>query len=378
MRAARWPLIVTAVLITAAIALGLWYGIAGHRTVTDAVARGDRVILRNLVSGDGPFTSDDYVTAADRAMGIAQWVLWCTALALLAGWIGDRQWGRLYDATARLLDAAVTGRWPLRAAAGAIVVAGLAWIAAGVLQRFPNSGDEYLLPLSGRHVRARARHQPGTSAPGVPGLPPHPAGGRPDLQRVPAGLAGGARRSPADRPAAVARQSAARGRAPVAHVDGRVPRDHEQKRSGGGGHRGSVAVLPLQQRVVLRAHVVRRAHPGLRLRGDPRHRRAARRVGGGGRRRARAGAAGAQLHDGVVRPAVRHGAGPRRPTGLAVAHGVRRRGAAVRPDLALVRGCDDGIAVRAGDGRRVRGVRPAVVPERVGRPRSRDHRPDTW
>ena len=143
MNTPRWPAVVSLALLIASSTLAMWYGADGHRAVAEAVARGDQSILRNLLTGDGPFTPADYIAAADHATWAVQGVLLGTVLALLVGRLGHRLWGPLYDATIRALDRAASARWAVRAAAGAILVLVLAWIAVSVLQRFPNSGDEF-------------------------------------------------------------------------------------------------------------------------------------------------------------------------------------------------------------------------------------------
>lgn len=117
-----------------------WYVLAGRTLILEAAAANRRAVLRNLLAGPGPFAPQDYLAAGDRlavALGLAAFAVACViALAPVA----YRPLGRMYDRWQRSPLGRWRALWPL--AVLALVAVVLVWLAVGVLDAFPNSGDE--------------------------------------------------------------------------------------------------------------------------------------------------------------------------------------------------------------------------------------------
>ena len=141
--ASRRGLIGPTVLVFASSALGAAYLAAGHQFVAHAYARGTGAVLRNILAGEGPFTLSDYLAASDALVWGAVVLGWLLAAVLFAGRYADPVMARVYRATFAAADWAVGHSRTVAAVAAIVVVGGLAWVAVDVLQRFPNSGDEY-------------------------------------------------------------------------------------------------------------------------------------------------------------------------------------------------------------------------------------------
>ena len=141
--ASRRSLIVAIVPALASSTLAAWYLAAGHQFVANAYARGTREVLRNLLAGEGPFTLSDYLAASDALVWGAVVLGWLLAALLFAGRYADPVMARVYRATLAAADWALGHSRTVGAVAAVVVAGGLAWVAVGVLQRFPNSGDEY-------------------------------------------------------------------------------------------------------------------------------------------------------------------------------------------------------------------------------------------
>lgn len=127
-------------LLGSAALVSTWYVLAGRSLVLDAVAANRRAILRNLLSGSGPFTAMDYLGAGDRLVIAAVTAAVIVAAVVALGPAADSALGRFYDFLQRLLRTRPRARWMF--AALLPVGLALAWLAAGVLGAFPNSGDE--------------------------------------------------------------------------------------------------------------------------------------------------------------------------------------------------------------------------------------------
>jgi hypothetical protein len=152
---------IAVVLAVAASTLAAWYVAAGHQFVANAFAGGERAVLRNLLAGEGPFALTDYVAAADACASGAVGLGWLLAAVLIAGRYADSMTARLYRATLAAADWAVRHSRAAGAVAALAAACGLAWIAVGVLQRFPNSGDEYCyLYQAGTFARGRVANTP--------------------------------------------------------------------------------------------------------------------------------------------------------------------------------------------------------------------------
>src|SRR5512137_2599295 len=150
MRAHRRFWIVVAALVAVVVAADAAYVAFGHAFVERAFERGTRATLRAIIPSWAPIPLADYLAAADRL------VVLCTLLALglvallIPGAYAQDAIGRAYDRIVRACDRLL--KRP-RLAVGALAAATflvLAWLATGVLQRFPNSGDEYCYLLQAR------------------------------------------------------------------------------------------------------------------------------------------------------------------------------------------------------------------------------------
>ncbi len=117
-----------------------WYILAGRTLILDAAAANRRAILRNLLAGPGPFAPQDYLAAGDRlALAVVLSALVLAGVVALAP-IAYRPLSRLCDGWLRLPLGRWRGLWLLAGLAPVAVF--LVWLAAGVLDAFPNSGDE--------------------------------------------------------------------------------------------------------------------------------------------------------------------------------------------------------------------------------------------
>jgi hypothetical protein len=141
--ASRRGLIGPTVLVFASSALGAAYLAAGHQFVAHAYARGTGAVLRNILAGEGPFTLSDYLAASDALVWGAVVLGWLLAAVLFAGRYADPVMARVYRAILAAADWAGGHSRTVGAVAAIVVAGGLAWVAVDVLQRFPNSGDEY-------------------------------------------------------------------------------------------------------------------------------------------------------------------------------------------------------------------------------------------
>jgi len=119
------------------------YLAAGHQFVANAYTRGTRAVLRNILAGEGPFALSDYLAASDAMVWGAVVLGWLLAAVLLAGRYADPVMARVYRATLDAADWVRGHSWTVGAVAAIVAAGGLAWVAVDVLQRFPNSGDEY-------------------------------------------------------------------------------------------------------------------------------------------------------------------------------------------------------------------------------------------
>lgn len=116
-----------------------WYVLAGRALILEAAATNRRGILRNLQAGPGPFTAQDYLAAGDRlVVAVVLAVVAIAAVVALAP-VADRYLARLYDGWLRAPQTRWRARWFAMLVPVALL---LVWLATGVLDAFPNSGDE--------------------------------------------------------------------------------------------------------------------------------------------------------------------------------------------------------------------------------------------
>lgn len=160
-RLGRWVRRASLGCLAASGAVAAWYLTAGHAFVTGVVAENRRAIRRALLAGDGPFTLADYVAAADGLV-VASVVVGLVLSAALAAWpVSDRPMARVYARAMGALDWCLARRRMCAVLGGAAVFAGVSLIALGVLQDFPNSGDEYCyLYQAGTFARGHVANTP--------------------------------------------------------------------------------------------------------------------------------------------------------------------------------------------------------------------------
>jgi hypothetical protein len=130
-------------LLAALVAAAALYLVFGHAFVTSAVEQGRRAVLRNVLSGAGPFTTRDYLSAADHLAGTV-FVVWLVIGGALAAWPrADRIMASVYRQALAIAERGAARRPVAIVVAAVLVLIVLIGIARGVLQGFPNSGDEY-------------------------------------------------------------------------------------------------------------------------------------------------------------------------------------------------------------------------------------------
>lgn len=129
--------------LAAAAAGGGLYAAFGRQLVGAAVAQGTRPILRILLTGAGPFTLPDYHAAADSIALTALITLAALGVALAFWPMADRRMPALYQWVCGLGVSCRMHRRPVVIVGSLLALIVLAWTARGVLDAFPNSGDEY-------------------------------------------------------------------------------------------------------------------------------------------------------------------------------------------------------------------------------------------
>jgi hypothetical protein len=130
-------------LLAALCAAGALYASRGHQFVAEAVTQGRRIVLRNLLAHAGPFTTQDYLSAADHLAG-AIFVVWLLIGGALVAWpLADRLMAGVYRRVSEFGEGGFARRPGAVAVGSIIVLVALIGIAQGVLRGFPNSGDEY-------------------------------------------------------------------------------------------------------------------------------------------------------------------------------------------------------------------------------------------
>ena len=150
MRRHRRFWIVVSLLVAAIVAVDAAYVAFGHAFVARAYERGARATLRAIIPSWAPFTLADYLAAADRLIVVYSLVALALVALLIPGAYAQNAIGRIYDRAVRMCEAALERPWLVVGALAAATFGVLAWIAARVLLRFPNSGDEYCYVLQAR------------------------------------------------------------------------------------------------------------------------------------------------------------------------------------------------------------------------------------
>jgi hypothetical protein len=150
MRAHRRFWIVVSLLVAAVLAFDAAYLAFGHAFVTRAFERGTRGTLRAIIPSWASFSLADYLAAADRLALVYSLIALALIAMLIPGAYAQGAIGRVYDRLTRACDAALKRPWITVSVLAAATFGLLAWIATGVLLRFPNSGDEYCYLLQAR------------------------------------------------------------------------------------------------------------------------------------------------------------------------------------------------------------------------------------
>ena len=131
-----------ALLAALAVAAALYLAF-GHPFITSAAEEGRRAVLRNLLSGGGPFTAQDYVASADHVAGTL-FIVWLAIGGALVAWpLADRAMEVTYRRAVAFGGRGLARKPVTLALSATLVLVVLIGIARGVLQDFPNSGDEY-------------------------------------------------------------------------------------------------------------------------------------------------------------------------------------------------------------------------------------------
>jgi hypothetical protein len=142
--------IVVSLLVAAVLAADAAYLAFGHAFVTRAYERGTRATLRAIIPSWASIPLADYLAAADRLVIVYTLLALALIVLLIPGAFAQDAVGRAHDRLVRVCDAALKRPWLTVGglAVGTFIV--LAWMAARVLLRFPNSGDEYCYLLQSR------------------------------------------------------------------------------------------------------------------------------------------------------------------------------------------------------------------------------------
>jgi hypothetical protein len=150
MRAHRRFWLVVAVLVAAVVAADAAYLALGHAFVERAYTRSAQATLRAIIPTWAPLPLTDYLAAADRLVIVYSLMALALVATLIPGAYAQGGIGRAYDRLVGTCDGLVARPCVTMAAISAAAFVVLAWMAADVLLRFPNSGDEYSYLLQAR------------------------------------------------------------------------------------------------------------------------------------------------------------------------------------------------------------------------------------
>jgi hypothetical protein len=150
MRAHRRFWIVVAALVGLVLAADAAYLGFGHAFVERAHQRGARVTLRAIIPSWASLPLADYLAAADRLVVVYTLIAFGLIALLIPGAYAQDAIGRVYDRTVVACGWMLRRPWLVPGALAAATFLVLAWMATGVLLRFPNSGDEYCYLLQAR------------------------------------------------------------------------------------------------------------------------------------------------------------------------------------------------------------------------------------
>ena len=151
MRSHRRFWIVVSLLVAAVLAFDAAYLAFGHAFVTRAFERGTRATLRAIIPSWAAIPLAGLPRGGRPACRSSIPLIALALIALLIpGAYAQEAIGRVYDRLVRACDAALKRPWITVGVLAAATFGVLAWIATGVLLRFPNSGDEYCYLLQAR------------------------------------------------------------------------------------------------------------------------------------------------------------------------------------------------------------------------------------
>jgi hypothetical protein len=142
--------IVISLLAAAVLAFDAAYLAFGHAFVQRAYERGARATLRAIIPSWASLPLSDYLAAADRLALVYSLIALGLIALLVPGAYAQDAVGRAYDRATRIGDAALRRPRLTVTVLSAVTFGVLAWMATGVLLRFPNSGDEYCYLLQAR------------------------------------------------------------------------------------------------------------------------------------------------------------------------------------------------------------------------------------